>query len=68
MINSFWSFFPFLGQLNVGIIKGNKPLLLRFSRKHRAVFYASEAEYIGAALDDLYGLRKLEIPQLTLEP
>jgi hypothetical protein len=30
------------------------------------VLYASEAEYIEAALDDLRGWRELEIPPLTM--
>jgi hypothetical protein len=41
----------------ITVLKGNKPLSLRYSRKHRAVLYASEAEYIEAALDDLRGWR-----------
>ena len=53
-----------IGQL--AVIKGNKPLSLRYSRKHRAVLYASEPEYIEAALDDLRGWRELEIPPLTM--
>ena len=50
----------------IPVIKGNKPLSLRYSRKHRAVLYASEPEYIEAALDDLRGWRELEIPPLTM--
>lgn len=50
----------------ITVIKGNKPLSLRYSRKHRAVLYASEPEYIEAALDDLHGWRELEIPPLTM--
>ena len=50
----------------IAVIKGNKPLSLRYSRKHRAVLYASEPEYIEAALDDLRGWRELEIPPLTM--
>ena len=50
----------------ITVLKGNKPLSLRYSRKHRAVLYASEAEYIEAALDDLRGWRELEIPPLTM--
>ncbi|MGL6267766.1 MAG: hypothetical protein ACRC2O_07555 [Chitinophagaceae bacterium] len=50
----------------ITVIKGNKPLSLRYSRKHRAVLYASEPEYIEAALDDLRGWRELEIPPLTM--
>ncbi len=41
----------------ITVIKGNKPLSLRYSRKHRAVLYASEPEYIEAALDDPPGRR-----------
>jgi glucosamine 6-phosphate synthetase-like amidotransferase/phosphosugar isomerase protein len=50
----------------ITVIKGNKPLSLRYSRKHRAMLYASEPEYIEAALDDLCGWRELEIPPLTM--
>ena len=50
----------------ITVIKGNKPLSLRYNRKHRAVLYASEPEYIEAALDDLRGWRELEIPPLTM--
>ena len=50
----------------ITVLKGNKPLSLRYSRKHRAVLYASEPEYIEAALDDLRGWRELEIPPLTM--
>ena len=50
----------------VTVLKGNKPLSLRYSRKHRAVLYALEPEYIEAALDDLRGWRELEIPPLTM--
>jgi hypothetical protein len=39
---------------------------LRYSRKHRAVLYASEAEFIDSALDDPRGWRELEIPPLTM--
>ena len=39
---------------------------MRYSRKHRAVLYASEPEYIEDALDDLRGWRELEIPPLTM--
>ncbi len=48
------------------VLKGNKLLSLRYSRKHRVVLYASEAEYIEAALNDLRGWRELEIPPLTM--
>jgi glucosamine 6-phosphate synthetase-like amidotransferase/phosphosugar isomerase protein len=50
----------------ITVLKGNKPLSLRYSRKHRAVLYASEAEYIEAALDVLRGWRELEMPPLTM--
>ena len=50
----------------ITVIKGNEPLSLRYSRKHRAVLYASEPEYIEDALDDLRGWRELEIPPLTM--
>ena len=39
---------------------------MRYSRKHRAVLYASEPEYIEDSLDDLRGWRELEIPPLTM--
>jgi hypothetical protein len=50
----------------ITVIKGNRQLSLRYSRKHRAILYASEPEYIEAALDDLRGWRELEIPPLTM--
>jgi len=50
----------------ITVIKGNKPLSRRYSRKHWAVLYTSEPEYIEVALDDLSGWRKLEIPPLTM--
>ncbi len=50
----------------ITVLKGNKPLTLRYSRKHRAVLYASEPELIDSALDDLCGWRDLDIPPLTM--
>ncbi len=39
----------------ITVIKGNKLLSLRHNRKYRAVLYASEPEYIEAALDGIRG-------------
>ena len=50
----------------ITVLKGNKPLTLRYSRKCRAVLYASEAEFIDSALDDPRGWRDLDIPPLSM--
>ncbi|MBN2162870.1 MAG: hypothetical protein JXR25_13695 [Pontiellaceae bacterium] len=56
-------------RLNPGtitVLKGNKPLTLRYSRKHRVVLYASEAGFIDSVLDDPRGWRDLKIPPFTM--
>jgi len=48
------------------VLKGNKSLSLRYSRKHRAVLYASEAAFIDFAVDGERGWRELEVPPMTM--
>lgn len=50
----------------ITVIKGKQAAVAAFSRKHRALLYASEPEYIEAALDNLRGWRELGIPTLTM--
>ena len=48
------------------ILKGNKPLALRFHRRHRAVLYASDPDYLDAALDGERGWHELAVPRMSL--
>ena len=43
------------------VLKGNKPLCLRFHRQHRVVLYASEVTFIDFAVDKKKGWRELEV-------
>lgn len=49
---------------NVIVIKGNKPLELRYHPEHRAVVYASEGAYLDVALPSETGWQ--EIPTRTM--
>lgn len=44
------------------VLKGNRPLELRFHPRHRAVLYASDAAYLDAVLDEEPGWAELAIP------
>ncbi len=48
------------------VLKGNKPLELRFHARHRAVLYASDAAYLDAVLDEERGWRELSILPMSL--
>ena len=48
------------------VLKGNKPLELRFHARHRAVLYASDAAYLDAVLDEERGWCQLSIPPMSL--
>ena len=48
------------------VLKGNKPLELRFHYRHRAVLYASDAAYLDAVLDEERGWCELSIPPMSL--
>ena len=48
------------------VLKGNKPLELRFHPRHRAILYASDPAYLDAVLDDEHGWRELPVPRMSL--
>ena len=48
------------------VLKGNKPLELRFHPRHRAVLYASDAACLDAVLDEERGWCELSIPPMSL--
>ena len=48
------------------VLKGNRPLELRFHVRHRAVLYASDAAYLDAVLDEESGWVDLAIPPMSL--
>ena len=48
------------------VLKGNKPLELRFHKRHRAILYASEPAYLDAVLDDERGWCELRIPPMSM--
>ena len=48
------------------VLKGNKPLELRFHKRHRAILYASDPAYLDAVLDEEPGWRELLIPAMSL--
>ncbi len=48
------------------VLKGNRPLELRFHARHRAVLYASDAAYLDAVLDEEPGWAELAIPPMSL--
>ncbi len=48
------------------VLKGNKPLELRFHARHRAVLYASDPAYLDAALDGERGWHELAVPAMSL--
>ena len=48
------------------VLKGNKPLELRFHKRHRAILYASDPAYLDAVLDEERGWRELPIPAMSL--
>ena len=48
------------------VLKGNKPLELRFHARHRAVLYASDAAYLDAVLDEERGWCELSIPPMSM--
>lgn len=48
------------------VIKGNKPLELVYHPKLRAVFYASSAKHLQAALSDIKGCERVPIKPMTI--
>ena len=48
------------------VLKGNKPLAMRLHRRHRAVLYASDPDYLDAALDGERGWQELAFPPRSL--
>jgi amidophosphoribosyltransferase len=51
----------------VTVLKGNKPLCLRFHHhQHRAVLYASDDAFIDFAVENKKGWRELEVPPMTM--
>ena len=50
----------------VVVLKGNKPLELSIHHRHRAVLYASDPDYLDAALDGEQGWRELAVPAMSL--
>ena len=48
------------------VLKGNKPLELRFHKRHRAILYASDPAYLDAVLDEERGWCELSIPPMSL--
>ena len=48
------------------VLKGNKPLELRFHARHRAVLYASDAACLDAVLDEERGWCELSVSPMSL--
>lgn len=48
------------------VLKGNKPLELRYSKRHRAVLYASDPAFLDAALAGEKGWREIPLPPMSL--
>ena len=48
------------------MLKGNKPLELRWSKRMRAVLYASDALYLNAVLAGKPGWREISVPPMTM--
>ncbi len=48
------------------VLKGNKPLEMRFHKRHRAILYASDPAYLDAVLDEERGWHELPIPAMSL--
>ena len=48
------------------VLKGNKPLDLRFHKRHRAILYASDPAYLDAVLDEERGWLELPFPAMSL--
>ena len=48
------------------VLKGNKPLELRFHARRRVVLYASDPAYLDAALEDDPDWAELDIPPMSL--
>lgn len=51
---------------SIVVVKGNKPLELRYHAKRRAILYASEAAFLDMALAGERGWRVLSIPPMSL--
>ena len=50
----------------IHVIKGNKPLVLRYNRHFRCIAYASADEWLDRALDGQKGWRNFDLPPMTL--
>lgn len=50
----------------VMVIKGNKPLELRYHKGHKAIIYASDAVYLDVVLAGDSGWRTLPVPPMSL--
>ena len=48
------------------LLKGNKPLELRWNRKRRAIFYASEGSYLDTILMEDSGWRTVDLAPMSL--
>jgi len=48
------------------LLKGNKPLELRWNRKRRTIFYASEGSYLDAILMEDPGWRTLDLAPMSV--
>ncbi|HUT54332.1 MAG TPA: glucosamine 6-phosphate synthetase [bacterium] len=48
------------------VLKGNKPLELRYSKRHRAVIYASDPAFLDAALAGERGWVEIPLPPMSL--
>jgi len=55
-----------LDPATVLVLKGNKPLHLWLNRQRRVVAYASEPQFIAAAVTATKGWRPLDVPAMTL--
>jgi hypothetical protein len=54
------------GPGTVTLLKGNKPLHLRYHWRYRVVLYASGAAFLDEALDSERGWRDIEVSPMTM--
>lgn len=50
----------------VVVIKGNKPLELRYHEEHQVIIYASDPVFLNVALDNVPGWRKIDAPPMSI--
>ena len=48
------------------VLKGNKPLELRYHKRHRVVLYASDSAYLDAVLEGERGWVEIPLPPMSL--